>query len=120
MKKSEIFDLVIDKVCEVCEVDRERVLGCCKLQSVCDARVLAVQYLRRAGLSNDDIALSVLRRTGKEHTSLDSVKRKAKGVAKMFSSYSERCLQSFAFCSMSADIKEYFRELQADSYEHSH
>lgn len=62
MKKSEIFDRLLDKVCEVCEVRLGNIINGSKLQAVVDARMLAVQYLRRIGLTNDDIALIVMRK----------------------------------------------------------
>lgn len=105
-----MFDAIIAKVSEVCEVDADDIIEGCKLQSVVDARVLAVQYMRRAGLSSDDIAFIVLRKLGKENITVDDIKSKAKGVDKMFSSYSDRCLQSYAFCLMSTDVKLYCHE----------
>lgn len=112
MKKSEIFDVLLSKVAEKCEVDEEDIVRGCKLQSVVDARVLLVQYLRRIGLSNDDIAAIFLRRNGADTTTL-SVKKKAKSIDKMFASYSQRCLDSYAFCLISEDIRDYCR----DTYE---
>lgn len=117
MKRSEIFDTVIGKVAEVCEVNVDDIISGSKIQSVVDARVITVQYLRRAGLSNDDIAEIVLKKLGITPT-VDAVKRKAKGVDKMFCSYSNRCLQSFAFCLMSKDIKAFCRETYKDMYIH--
>lgn len=61
MKKSEMYNLVVDKVCEICEVRRDTVINGRKMQAVVDARILIVQYLKRIGLSSDDIALMVLR-----------------------------------------------------------
>lgn len=119
MKKSEIFDLVLGKVCEVAEVRTDSVLSPCRLQAVVDARVLAVQYLRRIGLTNDDIALIVLRKRAGDMTlcpPMDEIKAKAKGIDKMFSSYSERCLQSYAFCLMSVEIKRFCRETYGELY----
>lgn len=114
-----MFDLLLDKVGEVCEVRREDVVNGCKMQSVVDARVLLVQYLRRIGLSNDDIASIVLRKMNPDpdyYPTPEETKRKAKGVDKMFASYSERCLQSYAFCLMSRDIKAFCREAYQEFY----
>ena len=61
MKKSELFDRIIDKVCEVCEVRRATMMSQSKIQAIVDARILGVQYLRRAGMSFEEIALYVMR-----------------------------------------------------------
>lgn len=63
MKKSEVFDEMLEKVCEVCEVTAEHILNDSRIPAVVDARILLVQYLERAGLSNDDVALIVLKKT---------------------------------------------------------
>ena len=117
MKKSEICDLVLAKVSEVCEVNKESIIQGVKLQSVVDARVLAVQYLRRIGLSADDIAHHLLMRQnlGQEPT-LAEIKKKRKGIEKAFDMYSRRCLDSYAFCLMSQEIKEYCKEKYENFY----
>lgn len=118
MKKSEMFNVIIDKVCEICEVRREDIINGCKLQSVVDARVIAVQYLRRIGLSNDDIAEIFLKlKTGAIPT-IEEIKKKAAGIDKTFCSYSNRCLQSYAFCIMSKDMKSFCRDTYQDMYIH--
>ena len=61
MKKSELFDRIIDKVCEVCEVRRATMMSQSKIQAIVDARILGVQYLRRTGMSFEEIALYVMR-----------------------------------------------------------
>lgn len=97
MRRSEIYDDLMDHVCEICEVRRELVVGDRKLQAVFDARLLAVQYLRRLGMSNDDIALLVLREQAGDPTYMPlitDIRKKARSVARMFSSYSERCRHS--------------------------
>ena len=86
-----MFDIILNKVCEVCEVAESSVIGGSRMQSVVDARVLCVQYLRRIGLSNDDISLIVLRNTSGDPTQ-DEIKKKSKSIDKMFKSYSDRCL----------------------------
>ena len=57
MKKSEIYSEIIDKVCDICEVRRESMINGVRFESVVDARVLAIQAMRRVGLTNEDIAL---------------------------------------------------------------
>ena len=119
MKKSEIFDRLLDKVCEVCEVRLDTIINGSKLQAVVDARMLAVQYLRRIGLTNDDIALIVMRKVKGDMTwcpPIRVIKSKAKGVQKMFDSYSQRCLESYAFCIMSSELKDFCREQYKDMY----
>lgn len=120
MKPSEIFDILANKVSEVCEVRKEDIINCSKVQSVVNARVLLVQYLRRVGLSNDDIAKIVLVMINKDkvdyYPSDEEIKRKAKGVDKMFSSYSQHCLESYAFCLMSKEIKEFCHNTYKELY----
>ena len=111
-----MFDTLIDKVCEVCEVEKEDIIRGSKVQDVVAARVLTVQYLRRIGFTNDDIAKIVLVRLNGMKPSDADIKRKAKGVAKMFASYSEYCLQSYKFCLMSRDIKLFCHETYKDLY----
>ena len=42
MKKSDIFNMVLDKVVEVCEVRKESILNRLKVNSVVDARILLI------------------------------------------------------------------------------
>ena len=119
MKKSEIFDTLLSEVCDVCEVPEELVINGSRIQSVVDARILMVQYARRIGLSNDEIALIVMRKSSGNPMlcpSESEIKTKAKGIDKIFRSYSDRCLQSYAFCLMSADIKKVCRDKYEDIY----
>lgn len=119
MKKSEIFNLLLDKVADVCEVKRESIISGIKLQAVVDARILLVQYLRRIGLSSDDIALVSLKLQGKEPNDIKEIKQKAKTVDRLFNAYSSRCLQSYSFCLMSQDISKWCRgEYQTIYIEH--
>lgn len=115
MKKSEMFSVLIDKVCEVCEVQREDIINGCKIQSVVDARVLLVQYLRRTGLSSDEIAEIVLRNRGQSPT-VQEVKKKAKGIDKLYYSYLDRVEQSFAFGLMAVEIKRFCRDYYGEQY----
>lgn len=110
MKKSEIFDAILDKVCEVCDIEKELVLDGSRFQTVVEARCLAVQYMRRAGLSNDEIALIVLKwemKDSRYKPSVPDLKKKAKAIDTMFKSYSDRCIQSYAFRLMSKEISDW-------------
>lgn len=110
MRKSEIYDTLLQKVSEVCEVNKSMIINGSRLKSVVDARVLAVQYLVRIGLSYDDIALITLRRIAGNpgyFPSLSEIKKKARSVQTMFCAYSSHCMQSYAFCLMSKEIKEF-------------
>lgn len=93
MKKSEVFDIIIDKVSDICEVDCNSIINCDKIQSVVDARILVVHYLRKLGFTNDDVALCVLRKLNGDNNylpSTDIIRKKAKGVAKMFYAFPAR------------------------------
>lgn len=117
MRRSEIYNELVDKVCEICEVRRALVIGERKLQAVVDARMLVVQYLRRIGLSNDDIALLMMREQAgdvKFFPPIDEVRKKARTVARIFNSYSERCMQSYAFCLASREVQLYCRQRYKD------
>ena len=119
MRPSEIFNTLLDKVSEVCEIKRESILNGSRIQAVVDARVLLVQYLRRIGLNDDDIALQFMRAKAGDNKlcpPIDEVKKKAKSIAKTFSLYSERCLQSYAFCLESIEIKAFCRDTYKGLY----
>ena len=119
MKKSEMYNLVVDKVCEICEVRRDTVINGRKMQAVVDARILIVQYLKRIGLSSDDIALLILRELAGDSflcPPLSELKKKAKAVDKIFNFYSSRCLESYSFCLMSVDVKEWCRNRYKEYY----
>lgn len=93
MKKSEMFDILLDKVCEVCEVSLHYVINDSKLQAIVEARTLAVHYLKEIGLTNDTIALIVLRKQANDNTlmpTLKQIKQKAKSIEKMDAGYYER------------------------------
>lgn len=109
MKKSELFDAVLGKVCEVCEVKEETLLSGCKNQDIVDARMLLVQYLRKLGLSNDEIAKIYLRRSvgDVEAPTMSAIKSKSKGIDRLYNSYVERCRESMIFGLMSSDIRIY-------------
>lgn len=113
MKKSELFDMLLERVCEECEVRCDLVLKGSRIQAVVDARLLCVQYLRRIGLNNDDIALVALRRQAGDNNlcpPLAELKKKSKSIDKMFKAYSDRCMQSYAFCLASKEIAKFCRE----------
>lgn len=113
MRKSEIMETLVSKVCEVCEISSESFFGSTKMQMVVDARILASQYLRRIGFSNDEISLMFERHRKKDLSYIPStveLKKKAKNVQRLFDSYSQRCMESYAFCIMSNDIKQFCRE----------
>lgn len=97
MKKSEYFNIIMDAVCEECEIRRDSVIKGTRLQSVVDARILCIQAMRRVGLTNEDIALCVHReRTGDTDACLDvsELKSRARGLQKSFVAYTERCDES--------------------------
>lgn len=94
MKKSKYFDAIIDAVCKECEVQREMLISSNRLQSLVDARILAVQAMRRVGMTNEDIALCFHReRTGDMNSWLDvsDLKSRARGIQKSFVAYTQRC-----------------------------
>lgn len=45
MKKSEMFDILMNKVCETCEVHSDLLINGSKLQAIVDARLLLVHYV---------------------------------------------------------------------------
>ena len=111
MKKTEIFDLILSVVSDECEVRTEIILdGNEHRPAVVDARMLLVQYLRRVGLENEDIALIIFRKRGVEFPESRELKSRAKSISRMFRSYNDRCMQSKTFCSMSADIAKFVKE----------
>lgn len=121
MKPSVIFNMLADKVSEVCEIPKDKILSASKSQPLVDARVLLVQYLRRVGFSSDDVARLFITCNPQwegGYPDDSTIKQKAKGIDKMFCSYSTRCLQSYAFCLMSLEIKKFCRETYSELYCH--
>lgn len=117
MKKSEIFNIIIDKVCEVCEVRRESMMSSSKVQAIVDARILGVQYLRRTGMSFEEIALYVLREAAGDADlcpPINEVRRKAKGMRRLFGSYTFRCYESKMFQMLSRTILNDLKDLYED------
>ena len=118
MTKKDIFDRIIDVVCECSCVDRARLISGDKERDVVDARVLAVQYLWRAGFSYDEIAVFVEdeRHPEIKHISADeSVKKRAKNFDKIRRAYNDRCYQSISFCIISKHVSESLRR-EYDSF----
>lgn len=114
-----MFDILMNKVCETCEVHSDLLINGSKLQAIVDARLLLVQYLRRVGLSSDDIALIVLRKRADDiglMPPLSDIKMKAKNIDRLFSMYSDRCMQSYAFCLMSTEIRDFCVETYKGVY----
>lgn len=112
MTKIEIFDTMLEEVCRACNVQCESVINGMKYQPVVDARCLMVQYLRRLGFSNDEIAMTILRKQKGDMNycpDMDAIKKKAKGINKTFMAYSERCLQSVMFRIISKGLSEFCR-----------
>ena len=117
MKKSEIFNIIIDKVCEVCEVRRESMMSSSKVQAIVDARILGVQYLRRTGMSFEEIALYVMRESSGNMElcpPMEEVRRKAKGMRRLFGSYTFRCYESKMFQMLSKTILSDLKDLYED------
>lgn len=113
MKRSEIFDLILAKTCEICEVSEEVVLKGGRIPAVVDARCLAIQYMRRVGLSNKDIALLVYRREcGRplDCPPMEKLDSKAKNYQRIFNGYSQRCFESKAFRLMSIELNRWCKE----------
>lgn len=117
-----MFNTILVQVCDLCEVDAEGVLNGCKQQSYVDARMLCVQYLRRLGMTSDEIATIVIRMLRNDmnyRPAPDEVRGKSRGVEKMFNSYSNRCLQSRAFVLMSTALKKFCDERFWSEYIHN-
>ena len=108
MKKSEIYSEIIDKVCDICEVRRESMINGVRFESVVDARVLAIQAMRRVGLTNEHIALYFHREKQGANLAVLSrteLKSKARGIQKSYVSYTQRCdTRGIAFCQLSIDV----------------
>ena len=87
MKKSEIYSEVMDKVCDICEISRKSIINGLRFESVVDARVLAIQAMRRVGLTNEDIALYIHREKQGDNLAMLSrtdLKSKARGIQKSY------------------------------------
>ncbi len=108
-----MFTTILAQICDLCEVDSEGILNGCKQQSYVDARILCVQYLRRLGMTSDEIAIIVIRLLKGDMTykpTPEEIRGKSRGIDKMFNSYSLRCMQSRAFVLMSTALKKFCDE----------
>lgn len=119
MNKLDIFNTIVDKVCEVTVIRRETLMGGVKLRPVVEARVLACQYLWRAGFSSDEIALFVIREQMGDPLAcpdISVVKSKAKGIDKSICTYTYYCKESYAFSIMSSEISKFCKEKYGEMY----
>lgn len=72
MKKSDIFNRIVDTVVDVCAVPREKILGYAKHAEVVDARCIAVRCAMRYGLTTRDIMVFMKRSNTSTIRSLDA------------------------------------------------
>lgn len=110
MNKFEIFDTLVDEVCKECFVKKEDILFDAKDKDTVEARILVVQYLRRIGFSNREIAAIVLKKqSGDDMYTPDKeeIRKKTKSVDKMVKAYSDKCFNNASFCFMSEDIAKF-------------
>lgn len=113
MRKTEIIRLIREKATEICDTTTERVVGGTHGNSEVEARILTIQYARRQGISNEDIALAWLRDSAGDQSlypSKEALRNKAKTIRCLFNSYSEHCLQSKAFRYLSQEMKKFCEE----------
>lgn len=112
MKKSEIFERVVDIVADECEVNRDLVIHDRRIHAVVEARCMCVYILKKAGLTSDDIALIVLRlkKDGKINPGycppMEEIKAKAKAIDDMNMSFYDRYDSSRYFRLAYADVKK--------------
>ena len=88
-----------------------------KVQAIVDARILGVQYLRRTGMSFEEIALYVLRESAGDAElcpPIAEVRCKAKGIRRLFGSYTFRCYESKMFQMLSRTILNDLKDLYED------
>lgn len=113
MKKSEVYSDVVDIVCGICEIRRSTLISGSRMQAVVDARILCVQYLRRVGMNFEEIALYMMREHDNDSSEcppLSELRKKSKGLRKMFCNYSLRCLDSRMFQILSVEIQRAIKE----------
>lgn len=109
MRKSEIYDYVVNDVCEICEVSRDSLLSESRLQPLVDARILVVQYLRRLGFGFDEITLNIIRErvdTPDYKPPIIEIRKKSKNLRRQFCCYTLRCLDSKMFQRLSRELKQ--------------
>lgn len=121
MKPSEIFDTLVNRVCEEFEIRYESVLNDAKIQTVVEARILCVYFLRKIGFSNDDIALVVLRKQRGDmnyYPTMEEIKQKAKSVDKMWKAYWDKHdnLTCWKFNLVEKDIRIFCRQKYNELY----
>ncbi len=109
MIKTELFGTLLKEVCRICKVREQDLMNYCKLQSVVDARVILVYYLRRAGFCNEDIATMFLCYGQDQNYIPDNkeIARKAKGIDKMWYAFQDKLSQSYLFGIMAREVKEF-------------
>ncbi len=100
---------MLNKAAELCECPVSWILEDSKINAAIDARYLVVQYMRRLGYSNDDVALAVYLARGQELEPKE-IRSKAKYVCKIFRDYSERCNNNKQFIKTSQQMAEYCHE----------
>lgn len=112
MKKSEIFNLILDITSDVCEVKRTSILcSDCRLQPVVDARCIALHFLHKVGLSDDDIAfLSLRESTGIEWPDWKDISNKGRSYESLRKTYDDK-MSSFAFREMVKSMKGKYKEI---------
>lgn len=113
MDKYDAFDLVLDKAADVCHVRKEDIINGSTLHCVYEARVLVVQFLRRYGLTYDDISTIVLRRLNPDpdyFPTIKEVRTKSKSISRLWSRYNDCCMNSKIFVAIATDINDYCRE----------
>ena len=101
--------MLLNKAAELCECPVSWILEDSKINAAIDAKYLVVQYMRRLGYSNDDVALAVCLARGKEPEP-NEIRAKAKYVCKIFRDYSERCNNNRQFVSVSEQMSEFCHE----------
>lgn len=116
MKRSEMFNILLDKVCDICEVEKADVMGRDRSQEVVDARILLYQYLCRIGFTPREIAVVEIRLYGTAGPTEKDAKSRAKTIDRLACNYFKRCNESFAFGLLAIDIKNFCRTTYGDYY----
>lgn len=118
MTNLEIFNLVIDKACEITNVRRDVLISGKKQHHVVETRVLASEYLWRIGFSSDEIAFFVLTERNGVYPDIDRVKSTAKGIDKGICTYDDRRKDSYKFGLSAAQLSEFCRQKYGEMYIH--
>lgn len=112
MKKSDIFDRVVDIVADECEVARRLIINDRRIHAVVEARCMCVYILKQVGFTSKDVALIVIRLQDKGMIdpgycpSAERLSSKARTIDELYSSFFERYARSYSFRLMYADIKK--------------